>query len=126
MRVLVCGSRDWYDLGAIFRRLSLLSSDSTVIHGAASKTLEGIGEASADMLADISARNLGLQVERYPADWSLGRRAGLERNLVMLDTNPDLVIAFQRNRSRGTQHTIDQAARRGIEVEVHLPAGKGQ
>jgi hypothetical protein len=36
----------------------------------------------------------------------------------MLDTGPDLVLAFQRNGSRGTQHTIDEARARGIPVEV--------
>jgi hypothetical protein len=71
------------------------------------------------MIADGAARLLDLQVEKFPANWErYGRHAGLERNLEMLDTNPDLVIAFQRNRSRGTQHTIDQARKRGIAVEV--------
>lgn len=41
------------------------------------------------------------------------------RNLAMLDEKPDLVIAFQINGSAGTQHTIDQARKRGIPVEVH-------
>jgi hypothetical protein len=36
----------------------------------------------------------------------------------MLDDEPDRVLAFQRNGSRGTQHTIDEARRRGIPVEV--------
>jgi hypothetical protein len=38
----------------------------------------------------------------------------------MLDTKPDLVLAFQRDGSRGTQHTIDEARKRGIPVEVHV------
>jgi hypothetical protein len=37
----------------------------------------------------------------------------------MLNTSPNLVIAFQRNRSRGTQHAITEARRRGIKVEVY-------
>jgi hypothetical protein len=117
MRVLVCGSRDWGDRKTIFYRLEQLPRDTTIIHGAAPKKIDGI-ERSADMLADESARLLGLQVEKFPADWSLGRRAGPERNIQMFNTNPDLVLAFQRNRSRGTQHTITEAKKRGIEVEL--------
>jgi hypothetical protein len=60
-----------------------------------------------------------LEERAFPADWrGKGRRAGILRNLAMLDDEPDRVLAFQRNGSRGTQHTIDEARRRGIPVEV--------
>jgi hypothetical protein len=36
----------------------------------------------------------------------------------MLDQNPGLVIAFWDGKSRGTAHTIGEARRRGIPVEV--------
>lgn len=117
MRVLVCGSRDWGDRRTISRRLQQLPCDAVVIHGAASRKVDGI-EQSADMIADEVALGMGLTVGRFPAMWSNGRQAGLVRNLEMLDTNPDLVIAFQRNLSRGTQHTINETQRRGIPVEI--------
>lgn len=116
VRVLVCGSRAWTDTAAIERRLALLPHSATVLHGAA---------LGADTHADHAARRLGLSVRRFPADWSRGRRAGPERNLRMLDHRPDLVIAFQRDGSRGTQHTIDEARRRGIPVEVYRDHGHG-
>jgi hypothetical protein len=91
-----------------------------VIHGAASRKPRGV-ERSADMLADRAARELGFTVEPHPADWKRhGKAAGPIRNLAMLDTKPDLVLAFQRDGSRGTQHTIDEARKRGIPVEVHV------
>lgn len=118
MRVLVCGSRDWGDLNAISERLSLLPPDTTIIHGAASRRVDG-REVSADVLADVVAHELNMKVEMYPADWKThGRAAGPIRNIEMLDSGIDLVLAFQRNRSKGTQHTIDQARRRGITTEV--------
>lgn len=99
-------------------RVGRLPAGSLVIHGAASRRVQG-AEVSADMLADIIARGYGLSVQRFPANWRhYGKAAGYIRNLAMLDTDPDLVIAFQRNGSRGTQHTIDEARRRGIPVEV--------
>jgi hypothetical protein len=125
MKVLVCGSRDWGDADAIAIRLNTfavvhaLEDRITLIHGAASRKIKGV-EQSADMIAAYEAERLGFDVQAFPADWqTYGRRAGYLRNLTMLDQEPDLVIAFQRNNSRGTQHTIDEARRRGIPVEVH-------
>lgn len=57
----------------------------------------------------------------FPANWKLGRRAGPIRNQLMLDQNPDKVIAFHDGRSRGTLHTITEARRRGISVEIIHP-----
>ena len=113
MKVLVCGSRDWADIRPIYDRLRQFGRGVTVIHGAA---------RGADSLAATAARSLGIAEKAFPADWrGKGKRAGIIRNLQMLDEAPDLVIAFQRNGSRGTQHTIDEARRRGIPVEVHAP-----
>jgi len=36
----------------------------------------------------------------------------------MLDWEPELVLAFWDGRSTGTEHTITEANRRGIPVEV--------
>lgn len=118
IRVLVCGSRDWGDLNTIGERLSLLPPDTTIIHGAASRGVDG-REVSADALADVVARELNMDVEPHPADWKThGRAAGPIRNLEMLDSGIDLVLAFQRDMSKGTQHTIREAQRRGVAVEV--------
>lgn len=111
VKVLVCGSRDWDDYEAIAVQLDRFSPGTDVIHGNA---------RGADRIAAKIAANLGLHVRAFPADWrEQGKRAGVVRNIAMLDENPDLVIAFQRNGSRGTQHTIDEARKRGIPVEVH-------
>jgi hypothetical protein len=113
LRILVCGSRDWTDKDAIVDVLhDYAHANVIVLHG---------GARGADRLADeVAFRIYGFGVEEFPADWKKhGKRAGLLRNLRMLDAHPDKVIAFQRNGSRGTQHTIDEARRRGIPVEVH-------
>ena len=53
------------------------------------------------------------------ANWNEdGKRAGILRNLRMLDQKPDLVIAFWDGQSTGTQHTITEARKRGIPVEI--------
>ena len=112
MRILVCGSRDWGDPFAIEDALAKhVAADTTILHGAA---------RGADLMAAAIADQFGLETQPFPADWEKhGKAAGVIRNLAMLDAAPDLVIAFQRNGSRGTQGTIDEARRRGIPVEVH-------
>jgi hypothetical protein len=41
------------------------------------------------------------------ADWHRhGLRAGVPRNLTMLDLHPDQLLAFQIGWSPGTQHTV--------------------
>lgn len=117
MRVLVCGSRDWTNYDAVVSALTDLPGEHgpiTVVHGDA---------RGADHDADVAARYLGFAVERHPAKWRThGKRAGFLRNIEMLDSGIDLVIAFQLNGSRGTQHTINEARKRGIPVEVHRAA----
>jgi hypothetical protein len=113
MRVLVCGSRSWDDAAEIAEALKRLPRGSTVIHG---------GARGADQLAGTVAAKLGFEVEVYPADWSAyGKRAGFIRNMEMIDTQPDRVVAFWDGRSTGTKHTLDLARRAEIEVEIHLP-----
>jgi len=111
MRVLVCGSRDWGDMDVIADRMADLPATCQVLHGAA---------RGADQMAASIADLFGMEAFAFPADWEkYGKRAGILRNLQMLDEQPDLVLAFQRDGSRGTQHTVDEARRRGIPVEVH-------
>jgi|SRR5581483_8489949 len=114
VRVLVCGSRGWRGSAVIAIELLHLPSGSIVMHG----TAQG-----ADQIAARIAESLDLEVEHCPADWKRhGRRAGIIRNLAMLDEKPDLVLAFWDGKSRGTKHTIREAKRRGIPVRVHLTA----
>lgn len=113
MRVLVCGSRTWDDAVEIAEALKHLPRGSTVIHG---------GARGADQLAGTVAAKLGFTVETYPADWDLhGRSAGAIRNIEMIETRPDKVVAFWDGRSIGTKHTLDLARKAEIPVEVHLP-----
>lgn len=112
--VLVCGSRDWNDEDTIAECIRGLAWERhcRILHGAA---------RGADRIASAAAEFYGCEVQAFPADWDrYGKRAGILRNLQMFDERPDLVIAFQRNASRGTQHTISEAKKRGIPVEVHV------
>jgi hypothetical protein len=116
--VLVCGSRDWTDEDAVRERLGR----AVARFGRERLVVIAGGARGADRQAEACARELGVAVEVYPARWDRhGRSAGYRRNVLMLDRLADFphryVIAFS-NGSRGTQHTIDQARRRGIPVRV--------
>jgi hypothetical protein len=65
----------------------------------------------ADRLAGRFAKENNFELEIYPADWSLGKQAGLLRNIEMVEGSrfghkPDILISFNMG-TRGTQHTID-------------------
>lgn len=110
MKVLICGSRDWTDKDAIRRRVAELPAGTEIVEG---------GARGADQLAHQVASARGLPVTTVKADWErYGRSAGFKRNIEMLDMEPDLVLAFRLNNSRGTGHTIQEAIRREIPVEV--------
>jgi len=111
MLVLVCGSRDWQDIHAIRKRLVKLPPDTEIIHG---------GARGADSTAGMLADDLGFSVRVFYPNWNVhGEGATFARNIKMLEERPDLVIAFQVGGSRGTQHTIDEAFKRRIPVEVY-------
>jgi hypothetical protein len=115
MRILVCGSRSFgkpmVARAVVTRELSKLDADTTtVIHGGA----DGV-----DVWADAAAWSFGMQTETWRADWEqYGKRAGILRNIAMLDSEPDLVLAFWNGFSKGTLHTITEARKRGIPTEV--------
>ncbi len=118
MKVLVCGSRDVdpFDAWEIFKlRLSKLPNTTSprehlIISG---------GARGADAIGHRVAKTLGYSTVTFKADWKThGRRAGILRNMAMLDQEPDLVVALWDGTSRGTKHTIDEAERRGIPVEI--------
>jgi hypothetical protein len=119
VRVLVCGSREWKDGERIAAELRSLLDAGTeiaeVIHGA---------QRGADVLAGGAARGLGLRVTPYPADWKkYGKGAGHTRNQVMLNAEPDVVLAFKDNFDRtmsrgGTEHMVRIALAAGVPCRV--------
>ena len=114
MKVLVCGSRRFIDPFTasltIDARIGQLPSGTTVIHG---------GALGADQIAAEAATRTGHLVQAFYADWDThGKKAGIIRNLKMLDENPAFVLAFWNGESRGTMHTITVARKRGIPVEI--------
>ena len=125
-RVLVCGSRRWADEQPIRDALTKLAKEAPIC------VIEG-GARGADEIARqwvIYARqHLGLQVEHqlFPANWTrYGKSAGIVRNKQMLaEGQPDLVLAFQKDASAGTESMIRLAQEAKVPVVIwHIRNGR--
>jgi hypothetical protein len=115
MRVIIAESRtftDYYqmckDLAIIFRK----HWPDVIISG----TAQG-----ADRLGERWAREHGVTLECYPADWDKhGRSAGYRRNELMA-TIATHCIVFWDGESRGSKHMADLARKNGLHLRVLTP-----
>lgn len=112
-RVLVTGSRRHSDVA--LHRTWLAKVDAawgrcTLVSGAC--------PSGTDLLCEQEATRLGWAVERHPADWSMGGRAGPLRNQSMVDLGADVCIAFPLPGSRGTWDCVNRAKAAGIPVRI--------
>ena len=105
-RVVVAGCREYTNYEEARKYidfcLSNIRRENTVV------IISG-GARGADSLGERYARENGLEVERYTADWtSYGKGAGPRRNKQMAEVC-DYVICFWDGKSRGTRSMIDCA-----------------
>jgi hypothetical protein len=72
------------------------------------------------------AEHHGIAVDRFPADWKKhGRSAGYKRNVEMSEHADALIAVMCPGGSRGTQHMIDIARRKRLQVFVtYWPAAE--
>lgn len=120
MRVLVTGSRDWTDREAIRKALWWLRKhhdEVVVVHG---------GADGADSIADDLAEEFGFLPVEYAADWHQYKlAAGPIRNQAMVDSGPDVVLAFHEDlaKSKGTKDCVKKARSANIPVFVWPETG---
>lgn len=115
IKILICGGRDDYELfkNILFREMKNLEKGDIIIHG---------GCRGIDTLADTFAKELNLEIRKYPVSKEMwekyGRAAGPMRNRKMLEENPDEVWAFHSDlkNSKGTRDTIITAHKKKIPV----------
>jgi hypothetical protein len=110
-RILVTGSRTWTDW--VTMRDALLHAHSrypnaVLVHGAA---------YGADCLASAIWQHARGIAEAHSADWQmLGKRAGVIRNMEMVNSGVTLCLAFIRDSSPGASQCADYAESRGVET----------
>lgn len=143
MRILVTGSRDWEDRERIWHDLDQVLLDNMDVEPEFI-VVEGACHTGADRMAyewvlDCNNDGIAVRPHRNPADWAgpcdpqfckPGHRrkrgnsdycpaAGVRRNLEMVETMPDLVLAYIRNGSNGATNCAGLAQKAGIETRVY-------
>ena len=114
MKILICGARDFDDKIIIDNFILSLSKDTVIIEGEAK---------GADSLARDCAIQHGLEVEKYPADWSFGPRGGPVRNTRMLrEGKPDIIIGYSKDikTSKGTKNMLTQGIKAGVPCYLNV------
>lgn len=129
MRILITGSRDWDLYESISARITEAILEWVKDHPGLEKgpidwvtIVHGNCPRGADALADhFASKVLRCKVERYDADWSqFQKRAGFVRNSRMVNTAPDICLAFIRDRSKGATGCRDLAKGKNIPTETFL------
>lgn len=116
VRIIVAGSRDFHDYGLVSRKLAgaVRLENVEIVSG---------GARGADALGERFARENGIPVRRFEADWGkFGRAAGPIRNSEMAEyaskADRGYLAAFPKGRSPGTRDMIRKAKERNLTVYV--------
>ncbi len=110
MNIAVIGSRDFQDHKRLAEVLSQeFQEGDRLVSG---------GAVGADRLAEDWCRAKGFSCLIFKPDWRThGRSAGFKRNHTIIE-HADKVIAFWKNRSKGTAHSLSLAKAKGISCIV--------
>ena len=119
-KVIVAGSREFtdYDL--------LKAKCNAILHNKSDIEIVSGGARGPDSLGERYARENGLKLKLFPADWnSLGKAAGHYRNTEMA-AYADALICFWDGTSRGSLDMINKAKVNGLLVRVVRVPRKSQ
>lgn len=118
VRIIVAGGRDFNNyillsetLDAVLERYTL--SEVSIVSGCCQ---------GADILGEHYAKEHGIPVVRFPADWpAYGKAAGPVRNRKMAEYASEgegVLVAFWDGKSRGTVSMIRLADKHGLETKI--------
>lgn len=123
VRMIITGSRQWPDPGAVWDFLAGAYAEVhgraglTIVHGACGR---GADKAAAQYAAWAVAQGLDVLEETWPADWAeWGKRAGMMRNKDMVAAGAGGCGAFILDASPGATGCAHAAADAGIPVVLH-------
>lgn len=126
LRIIVAGSRNFQDYNmlksVLLKILIYLKKNNIFTDKNQIEFISGTARG-ADQLSEQFAKQFGYDVKRFPADWTLGKRAGYIRNEQMAkyavaEGSKGLLVAFWDGESKGTKHMIDLARKHGLAVRV--------
>ena len=108
-KVIIAGSRTITDYELVSK---IIKDSGFVIDEVVSGCAAGV-----DSLGEKWAEKNGIPIKRFPANWSIGKMAGIVRNHQMRDYATHL-IAISANNSKGTAHMIRAAKEKGLITYV--------
>lgn len=113
-KLVIAGSRSFDDLPLMQERCDFFLKNKALTHDVVivSGTARG-----ADQMGEQYARSRGFKVERFPADWNMGKQAGMIRNARMLN-HADAVMVFWDGASRGSLHMMEITRRSSKPLRV--------
>src|SRR5664280_2188335 len=112
-RILVTGSRTWFDTDTIREALLRHYFPSSIL-------VSGACPTGADAIAERIWTELGGKGERHPANWGrYGRSAGHRRNHEMVALGATVCLAFILDHSPGSTGCVSAARLARIPVELH-------
>jgi hypothetical protein len=112
MKLAVIGSRSFDDYRILKTTLEPLIEQFKVT------TIVSGGAKGADSLAEKFAKEHGLELNIFPADWDKhGKAAGYIRN-VDIWNNSDLGVAFWDGESKGTAHSFQISKKQNKQLFV--------
>ena len=125
--IIIAGSRDFTDYEIVKKSLKIFliskntSDKPTIICGMARGT---------DMLGYRLAKEHKLPLKEFPADWSIGKKAGYIRNEQMAkyayEHGNGVLLAFWDGISKGTKLMIELAKKYNLEIHVFNFEGEEQ
>ncbi len=114
-RVVIAGCRDYTDYDNAKKYIDYYiknirkENDIIIVSGCAN---------GADAIGERYAKENGLRVEKYPAEWGkYGKSAGPKRNEQMARVC-DFVICFWDGKSKGTKSMIESAKKYGKPIRI--------
>lgn len=114
-KIIIAGGRDFNDISLVNNTLGAILPNGTRAEDV--QIISG-GARGADKLGEQVARDNNTNLAIFPAQWDLhGKSAGYKRNELMA-ANADILVAFWDGKSRGTNHMINIATDRGLQVHV--------
>ena len=119
-RLLVVGSPDWSDKLTIVRELAVFARE----HGKDVVLVSGATYTGSDAMCESVAKTFEWIIETHPAKWnkqengSYNRRAGFQRNELMINLGADACLAFIKNGSVGASQAIGLAEKAEITTKV--------
>lgn len=118
-RIIIAGSRDYSNYDVI--RSAMSTFDLLGEYKPENIEIVSGGCRGVDKLAEKFAKEFGYKFTEFPADWSLGKRAGYLRNKQMAEyaaKGNGMLVAFWDMKSRGTKLMIELAKKYKLQIYV--------